>query len=195
LWASNYLSSHKPSPKSEAFHIMKVAGMNPIKLFEDFLHIFFLDTDTIVGNRYHYVVVRVVPCACTLRAASLTSGLLILHGIVHQVEDYVCQMHLVGKDLRISPRSSSRSYLSRHNVSTFSAKVLITPSIKSLALSTFFFSIVCCLIEHRHLQHFLYLEPQSLRLIVNDTVDMMLEHRRRLCHSRGLSTSEQPKRL
>ena len=81
--------------KAEALHIMHIAGMYSIELFEDFLQVLLLHTHSRIGDGEVEMLV-IIPGLH--RDVERLIWLAILHSVVHQVEDDILEMHLIHID-------------------------------------------------------------------------------------------------
>ena len=162
--------------EAEALDIVYVAGMHPVELFEDFLHVLALDALSRVGYREAQLV-TLIPGAQV--DVDRLVGLAILHRVVHQVGDGVREMHLVYVDggvnsLNLSVDMSAGVLHAQRKGRGGLLQQLV--QVELLFLERHRLSV-----EHRHLQHFLHEETQSFRLVVDDAAQMFL-HLRTLRH-------------
>ena len=77
---------------------MTVTRVDAIEPVKDFLKIVLLDSDTVIGNRYHEFT-GLVPC--TNLEMQCYIGSLVFDGIVHKIEDDIGEMHLIDHAERI----------------------------------------------------------------------------------------------
>ena len=81
--------------EAEALHVMHIAGMNAIELVEYLLQVLLLHSHArIVDGQIEMMFI--IPCLH--RDEQRLIRLAILHGIVHQIEDYILEMPLVDEE-------------------------------------------------------------------------------------------------
>ena len=157
--------------QTEALHIVDITRVDTIELIEDLLDVLFLDAQTRVADG-EAEMVFVVPRA-DIDVERLL-GLTVLHGIVHQVGDGILEVHLIDKDGRIDgfdlrKDMSTRMLYAERETGGHRFQQFI--EVELLFLEGGLFAV-----EHRHLEHFLHEEAQALRLVVDNTTQV-LEHR------------------
>ena len=138
---------------AEAFHIMTVTGMYAVEAIEYFLEVITLDSDSVISDRDHKFA-GFVPS--TDFEVQWNIGPLILDGVVHEVEDYVCEVHIINHaegilSLELSIDSSTDILDLKFERIDYAIDEFI--DIHLLKLHG-----VALTLEHGHLKHLLYLE-------------------------------------
>ena len=85
--------------QSEAFHVVHITSMDAVEFVEDFLHVFFLDTLSVVADG-EAEMFALVPCT-DMDIDGLVC-LAILHSVVQQVGDGILEMHFIHEDGRVN---------------------------------------------------------------------------------------------
>ena len=169
---------HISQSQAEAFHIVQITCMHAIELLEYLFQILLLDADAVILDGNHQFA-RLIPSLH--RQLQIRIRTFILHCIIHEIENHIGDMHLIGKNGRVG------SFKLRFNLSIitlhFQCKRVDNTRYQLVGIQFLILQSSLLTVKHRHLKHFFYLEPQALRFIVDDT-RYMLEHSRRLAHSR-----------
>ena len=86
---------HVGQAQPEALHVVDVAGMHTVELFEYLLDVLLLDALTCVLDREAQAVLIVPGLDVDIERLF---GLAILHSVVHQIGDGVLEVNLVDKE-------------------------------------------------------------------------------------------------
>ena len=148
--------------QTETFYVVYVPCRHAEEAVEYFFQVFFLDPDTIVFNGDQQFAVVVVPgsyhqCKGHLRTA-------VFHCVVHQVKQYIGDVHFIYINGRID---SLQVYIER-TVVLFDFQGEGVGHADHQVVRIHFLQFESCFLpfEQRHLEHLLYQEAQSLRLII-----------------------------
>ena len=135
-------------------------------------------TYTVVLHRNHHFT-RFIPGLHHQLQVHIRS--FILHRIIHEIENHIRDVHFICKDYRIG------CFQVRLNLPVvpfhFQGKRIDYAGNQFIGIQFLHFQCRLLPVEHRHLENLLDLEPQPLRLIINDT-RYMLEHCRRFAYRR-----------
>lgn len=163
-------------PESKSFDVVSVPGVDAIEFLEDFLEIFFSDSDSVVFNSDEQVVSVVL---CGDGELQLSVRRLIFHRVVHEIEDDVGEVHFIDEDLRVL------SFQVGCEVSSvgfhFESEGVGDVFDEGVCVEFFLFESGCFSVKHGHLQDFFHLEAQSF-CFVHDDAGNVVEHRFALCH-------------
>ena len=147
---------------------MLVTSVHAIELIEYLLHVLLLDALPRIANAQVQLLAIVPRVDIDVEWFVL---LTILHGIIHQVGDGILEVYLIDKDGRFD------SFYLRVNLTTgmFHTKVERLGYILHHLVQVEFLLLEhdALLVEHRHLQHLLYKETQTLRLVGNHAAQML----------------------
>ena len=150
--------------KSEAFDVVLVACVNTIELVEDAFEVVFPDADAVVGNAYAEVRLALIE-GVNLDGKRLVFSA-ILESVVEQVEDDVCEVHLVGIDEGVVgfelhvERAANLCHLEREGIDDV-FRYLVRVELLHLQCNV-------VVVEEAHLQNFLYLIAQASCLARDD---------------------------
>ena len=154
---------HVGQAESEALDVVLVAGMHAIELVEDALQVVLLYADAVVGDADAEV------CLALIEGVNLDGERLVLasvlEGVVQQVEDDVCEVHLVGVDegiVGLELHVERTTYLRHFQREGVHHVLRYLVSIEFLKLQG---DVV--VVEEAHLQDFLHLKTKSSGLVVN----------------------------
>ena len=155
---------------------MDIACMYTIELVEYLLQVFLLHTQAGIRNR-EIQMLFIIPGLH--RNVKRLVWLTVFHGIIHQIEDNILEMHLVNIESRIDgfdigiDLSTCMLHAEREGIGNILNHLV--------QIEFFLLEHSLLAVEHTHLQYLFYQETKALRFIVDHVTQMFL-HLFTLCH-------------
>ena len=148
--------------QTEALDIVHVAGMHAVELLKHLLQIFLLDADAGISHGEAEMGI-VVPC--TQIDIERLLGLAILHGVVHQIEEGVLEVHLIDIDGRVDSLNLGVDFSAGMLYAQGKRVGHVLDHLVEVEVLLLEHSLLA--VEHTHLQHLLHEEAQALGLVLH----------------------------